>query len=263
MLLTDKATARQLINLTDAAGGKLPNVITDTYRKAMQMSEAAASLGVPEAAVAAAVAAALGKGVDPATDKEVQRLLNTNALANRGIFDRVDGIAFATFVDVCRDHADDIIETWRPTFQQATAALTLAHDTLGALSLDDTPGVLARGGDAPDQWAHAQRADQTITTLQAAHHALASITRTMRRERNYNTLTIAAVDYETWTTHQLNQARRTPWQLVQLGIDLSLPTVTEHAERIRTIEKGAADAQARAEAMARAVTTGRRGAEVR
>lgn len=242
MNITDRSTATQIITAITTTEAKVPKTVTDTYARAVKLSEATRNLSAGSGALAVAVAAALEDGRDPTADPEVQRVLTASQLANDGVMQAVDGIAFDRFRDVCREHADTIVAALRKPFDQAAAALNEAHDRIGSVPLDNTAAIIAKGGDAADAWASAQAASATIEAVVSGWSALGDFTRLAPLAPRYRTLRLAAVDLDTWHNHRLAHGTATPWEAVLAGLDLHLPTFSEYRDRVRSLEDQQAQA---------------------
>lgn len=237
MSTTERVLANQIMATTSATGAKAPKAVLDSYRRAVRISEAARSIPVPRGGLAVAVAAALDDGRDPASDPDVQRAVTANSLTGRGITDQVDDIAYARFLDVCRDQADAIISAWAKPFTVAAATLATAHQRIGSVALTDTDPIMRSGGDVAEIWSAAVSASQVIEAINAGWVALAQYTRLASIDPRYSLLRIASVDYATWTDKQLDRQKVTPWDAVILGLDPSLPTFTEYRRRVQTLEQ--------------------------
>lgn len=241
--ITDKAAARLLLNAITGTGAAAPSTIVDAHTAAATLSSQVRNLHPGEAALAAAVAAALEAGRDPAADPDVQRILTAAQLANDGLTQHVDAIAYGRFRDVCRAEADAVVHAWRAPFDQAAATLTTAHRRVGQLPLDDTADWLRHGSDIGQVWADAQAAAATVATITAGWSALVDLGRLATLDPRHRILRLAAVDYDTWHDQQLAFTTTTPWQAVLLGLPLSLPTPAEYQARVRHIENGSRKVQ--------------------
>ncbi len=237
MNIADRVTVRQLFAAFATTGTKPPRAVSDAHARATKLVDKVRSLGAGEDALSLAVAAAIDAGNDPTADPAVQRALVASQIANPGIVQAVDAIAFDHFRDVCKTHADDIVIAWRKPFDQAVAALSQAHGRLGAVNLSDTAAIVQMGGNAVEVWASAQAAEQTIEATVAGWSGLGTFTGLAPLAPRYRVLRLAAVvDFEVWRT---TNPGLTPWEAVLAGFTLDLPSFTGYRERVEAIEEQA------------------------
>lgn len=258
MNITDRAMSSQILNGFTDSGAKAPKAFTDAHERATRIATAARNLGAGQGALAQAVMQALDAGRDPATDPDVQRIAVAGLIANPGIEQQIDALAFEAFREACATHTDAIVNAWRKPFDAAAATLADAHQRLGNVALEDTTAIIAKGGDAADVWAQAQAATKTIEAVRHGWLGLVGITRAAPEDRNYTTLRIAECDPQTWAAQQLHGRKVGAWDAVLAGLTLSLPTPAEYRQRVSTITK-AQEAEARQLAdAAHGRSTGRR-----
>lgn len=234
--ITTKVTAKQIIAAIDATGATVPKAVAETYQQTLQLSQATGNLAPHPDALAAAVTTALDHGHDPAADPEVQRVLAATQIANQGLTNEVEAIAYHRFRDVCKHHTTTIIDGWSAPFDEAATILATAHQRIGSVPLEDTATILQRGEDIADVWAEAQNAVATVNSVTAGWAALAEFTHQAANNPRYHLLRIAEVSPATWTQHQLGQRRLTVWEAVILGLELTLPTMSEYRSRVAAIE---------------------------
>jgi len=231
---SDSMLARQVINVINATGIKVPAAVTDTWAQVGLLNSTVQKITPGD--LAAAVATAILAGRDPASDPDVLRVLAINQLtSNVNLSGAVAALGYDRFRAACLEHADAIVKAWRRPFSDAAATLTAAHQRIGHLQLDDTSTILRAGGDIAAVWASATAAVGVIDTITAGWTALGELTRTAPADRNHAVLRVADVDYQTWTAKQLHGKRMTPWELVLAGLTLSLPTAREYRERVAAI----------------------------
>lgn len=236
MNVTDRATAKQAFDALTATGAKPPKPVLDAWQQTSRLTAAVRDVAAPPYALAVAVAAALGDGRDPAADQEVQRVLTASQIANHGIIQAVDDLAYDRLRDVCRTQADAIVEAFRKPFDQAVDVLVRAHEQLGPVPLDDTDAVLRAGGDSGVVWGEAQIALTAVTTVTAGWSALGSFTRLALTDSRHTVLRMTAPDIEVVLEHGLDRARLSPWECLGRGLRLNLPTFTEYAESVAALE---------------------------
>lgn len=73
--------------------------------------------------VAAAIADAILAGKDPLASKDVQRAALATTLSNLNIESRLDAHAHEMSARALLEHADDVIDSWRPVVERADKAL--------------------------------------------------------------------------------------------------------------------------------------------
>jgi len=252
--ITDRAATGQIIEATTSTGAKPIPAIADAHARAVRLSAAVRNLGSRRDDLAVAVAAALDRGDDPGSDPEVQAILVRQQIDNEGVAQAVDAIAFETFREVCHEHADQLVQSWRVPFDQAAGVLFSAHAAIGDLPLDDHAGWLAKGKDVASTWGNARAADATIDRIVLGWSALGEFTRLVSRDRRWNVLRLGAVGPVTFGA--LND-KATAWEAILAGVVLSLPTFDQFHDRVRVIQEAAARAQADAEQAAHDWATGR------
>jgi hypothetical protein len=236
MSTTERVQAAQVMSTTTTTGAKAPKAVLDAYQRATRISDTVHSIPAPQGAVAVAVAAALDRGDDPAADAGVMQALTANSLVGRGITDAVDDIAYAQFLEVCRDEADAIINAWSRPFTGAADTLTAAHQRIGDLPLQDSATILQKGGDVAHVWAQATSASEVIDTIRTGWVALAQFTRLATIDPRYPVLRMAAVSGAVWTERNLERQQLSPWEALIAGLDLSLPTFGEYRQRVAQLE---------------------------
>jgi flavin-binding protein dodecin len=243
MNISDRSNAAQLIAALDKSGAKTPPAVAESYATTIRVSDAVRAIGVRPETVYTAIAAALTRGDDAASDLEVQRILASGQISNGGVIAGVDDIAFSRFREVCAGHADAIVTAFRKPFDQAATTLTTAHQSLGDVPLEDSGTILRIGGDAPAQWAKATAAAATVKNIALGWAALAAFTGISSDAIHHQVLRISAPSYEQWMSQELEGKHADPWGLVIAGLSLSLPTASEYRQRVAVITAGhAADA---------------------
>jgi len=257
MQITDKLHARQIVSTFEIVNAKPIKAVADGFDHANRLSAATRNLAAPESALSEAVAAALMADRDPAADAEVQRVLTASQIANQGVMQGVDAIAYDRFKAVCQQHTDAIVKAWSVPFVVASATLATVHQRIGDVPLEDAATILAMGSDAAALWAQARAASKVIEAASAGWLALGEFTRSASNDPRYPVLRIAAVDYRTWNVQQLERRRVTAWEAVAARLNLSLPTMAEYRARIATIEAGEQRSRQAAEAQRQDRITGR------
>lgn len=237
--ISDRAFIREIVEAFAATQTKPPKSLADALDRATHLAEAVQTMGAPDGALGVAVTAALDERRHPSACPEVQRVLTaTQLIGNHHLADQVTGAAADRVRGICQQEADHIIAGWSKPFDQAATTLTSAHGRLGSVPLADTTTIMALGGDAAAVWAQAQAAVATIDTIIGGWQALGEFTHTLQNNPNYRVLRLAAVDYQTWTANNLHRAKLTPWEILTVGLNLTLPSFAEYRTRVRVIEQG-------------------------
>ncbi len=239
MDITARTVANQIFTTFEATGIQAPKQLSEAHARAIMLDTAARTLGASNGGgLGVAVTAALDDGRDPAADPEVQRLLAARAMASDyNLADQVTGAAHEQVREVCHEHADAIVQAWAEPFDQAAATLTAARERLGAVPLDDSATILRLGDDIADVWAAAQRAVSSIDTIVSGWSALGTLTRLVAPNPNYRPLQLAEVSYDQWQAAGLRGKKPKPWELVIVGLTLSLPSFSEYKRRVAAIEQ--------------------------
>jgi hypothetical protein len=231
-----------IISRSKSVGAKLPAPVLEAHERANRITKAAATIYPPRDALMVAVIAALDAGRDPGADADVQRAHIAQQIgSSEGIGRGVGDILAGQMVEVFRDHADGIVRALVKPFDQAVKALTAAQDVLGPVALEDTAGILARGGNAAEVWAQAQGAAQVLASIEHAWQELAGLTRLASVEQHYPALRIASVDAETWRARNLHSRKLSAWEALSEGLSLSLPTMREYRQRIADLQRAEAE----------------------
>lgn len=229
------AHTRQIINSMQTLGITPPQTVTEAYDRMNRINAGLRGLG-SSAGLAEAAARAIADGGDPATDADVQRILNMAALGS--VTHGVETAATDELAATLRAQADQLVKAWRKPFDQAVATLTEAHQILGSVPLAETEAIIGRGGQAAEAWGRAQAATRTIDAIEPGWFALASICR-CDLTRRHMILRTADVDPEVWLDQNLTDQKMRPWDMLCAGLTLSLPTPQEYKERARAIEQTA------------------------
>lgn len=241
LIVRNTTQASTILNTMSTLGVNPPRAVAEAHDLAKRMlSQSDRLLNVAQGSLAVAVANALEAGVDPASDKEVQRLVTAAAISNQGVSQGVEGFVSDKLAAVFTAHADAVVKALSKPFDAAAGKLLDAHNVLGSVNLADTAGVLARGGAAPAAWADATQAAGTIDSIRSAWVALATLVR-RPPEPHFFILQIADVDPQTWIDLGLTERKMRPWEIVCEGIsNLSLPTLDEYRRRVASIATGRA-----------------------
>jgi len=224
----------------DLPGREDPEAVTSAYADAQRLSVAARELGSRDGVMSAAVIDALMRGKDPAADREVQRLSVLSSIANPGIGSAIEAHGTELIREALADHADEIVNAWRPGFDSAVAVLLDAFVIIGDLALDDSDAVLQRGAAATDAWANATKADDRVRRITEALQALGNFTRLTIVDKRHAALRLVDVDFQTWQSLALAGRQLSGWDAVRAGLTPSLPTLAEYRVRVRTLQEAQA-----------------------
>ncbi|MDV2477839.1 hypothetical protein F8M49_25020 [Rhodococcus zopfii] len=226
-------TARAVIANTRKLGCTIPDAIDAADERATRFTEAAGHIGAPDGELIDAFLAAVDTGKDPAADKNVQRALTADRLANENLRAAIDHHAAVLIIDALIDHAQHLFDEWHTITNRASTALTDAHAVLGDTDLDDTKAVVRLGGRAADAWANATNAVATIDRLNLVWQQWAEVTRRAPSNAAYSNLRFADIEPGDWRTHQLD-GRVAPWTIIRIGYTLDLADPDEMRRRIDT-----------------------------
>ena len=141
MNLTDRSNVSQLITALDKSGAKTPPAVTTAWQDTQKLSEGVRAIGCLPETVYAAIASAIQRGADPASDAEVQRILASGQISNGGCIAGVDDIAYGAFRQTCAEGSADIVAAFSKPFDVAARTLVDAHQVLGDVSLSDSDAV--------------------------------------------------------------------------------------------------------------------------
>lgn len=214
----------------------IPTPVADAQTEAQSVVERVTTL--TEAATPANLAALLTGlargGKNRPSDEEISNaLLASAAVAQPAALNLIQSEASSQVVQAMHEHAPELIEALRPTFDQAATDLDTAAGVLtGITDLADLQGVTQIGGNAAEQWKLAKAAENTIRNIEAT---LAKLARGGcypnpgdPRERR---LAILDADFD---GYRQVAAQTGPWTLRTLGT-LSLATANQLSERIARV----------------------------
>jgi hypothetical protein len=71
MSVTERVQAAAVMSSTTSTGAKIPKQVTDSFQRAVRISDGVRSNPAPQGALAVAVASALERGDDPAIDRDL------------------------------------------------------------------------------------------------------------------------------------------------------------------------------------------------
>lgn len=259
MNMTDRTAINLIVSQIEKTGAKLPKPIRDAQARAAKATERARQMNLDEAALSAAVVAAMIEDRDPAADPEVQRLLAQRTLIQGGLLAAVERASTDAVREALGDKADAVVRALQKPYSEAAAELVAAHEVLGDLPLNDTAAILSAGPEAADAWAKARRALEVVDASAKVFTTLMSFTRLLQLNPHHKALRFATVDWATWTRegYGAGDANTTPWDLVRAGLVLALPTAEEYRARVAALDEGSRRTQLEAERRNRDALMGR------
>lgn len=226
-------------------------------RKAVASAEALRKISAEQVVgegptLADAVAAAIRAGTEPLASADVQRALHAEQMAQANIGARLDDLAGREVVAALTEHADAIIETWRPVTEQAGEALAAFRAIAPGADITDTGIATHLPARALTPWGAARDAVVRLEQVAAAWAQLAEITGQAYIHHGNRPLILADLNFD-----QLDQLGHNPkpGTVAQLdvSIDLASPEVfTERASRMNEARAEQHAQQAAAPALAQA-----------
>lgn len=230
---TRMAPLRQFLTQAETLGLKLPKGVLQARAVNDKVSAGVAAIPAHNlTGVAVAVADALSRDSDPLTDPAVAKAIALSVITGTGVFIHIEAASLARLADSCDQAQDEIVAELRKPFDQAAAALVLAHERIGDLDLtDDTQLILAKGGDIAKIWATAVEANKLIDQIILAWFSLSQIIRTEQADRRWINLRLVNTDAETFDRLNWGRVAISAWDAVRAGVELSLPTLSEYTER--------------------------------
>lgn len=201
-------------------------------------------------ALADAVAAAVRAGTEPLASPDVQRALHAEHMAQVNITARLGDLGNREIIAALTEHADAIIETWRPVAEQAGEALAAFRAIAPGADITDATIASRLPARALTPWGAARDATARLEQVAAAWTQLAEITSHAYIHHGNRPLILADLDFD-----QLDQLGHNPkpGTVAQLDVSIELATAAEFAERAARINAARAEHGAeRAAAPARA-----------
>lgn len=232
------------LNATRKLGATLPTALESAEARANNIVKAAGNMAPPPHELLNAIIRAVDNGKAPADDKDVQRMLHGQALANDAVLHGLRSEAAQLLTEALIEHQGALFKAWRTVFDKATTDLHTAHQVLGHANLADTDTIVRMGPEASTAWSTANNAMIALRDVMAAWQGWATATRQADTSSAHAVLRIADIDWNTYREHQLG-GTVDYWKLVQLGISFSLADAQTYKHRVAELQ-----AQQRAEAAA-------------
>lgn len=215
---------------SDSLRVALPKPILDAIAAAekLQATRREDPFTTAGAGLSSAVADALLAGKDPLDSKAVQRAALGMMLSEANMPGRLSGHADQILADAVAKHADEIIETWRPTVQRVSDTLANFRRLAPGADLNDA-GIVGRlPAEALTPWGQAKEAVRLLDKVAQGWNAVASAVNLQIPDRGGRLLAFANLSLE-----QVNQlpSRSKPEALAQFDMALDLADVTTYRER--------------------------------
>lgn len=243
------AKVQTVLAATRRIGAPLPVAITTAADRAAAIARAGENVARPHHELMAAMVRAVDQGKDPALDKDVQRWIAGQALANDAVLHGMRAEAADILTTALIEHQADLLTSWRTLFDNTVDTLHDTHDVLGDIDLTNTEAIVQRGPDANTAWATATNAITTLRNIATAWQTWATATRAAAVNRDHAIHIVAEVDWQTYRDNTLG-GTVDYWQLVGLDVTLTLADPDEYKQRIRDVDTERA-AEAAAEKAAR------------
>lgn len=240
--MSDLATRTALpfvVATSKRLGATLPPKLTEALESADRLrSERRALRDVPD--ITAAVAASILAGKDPLASKDVQRAALAHQLNDLNIENRLNDHAHQRGANALLEHADAIIDSWRPAVEKAEQALQRFRDLVpGVNPLEDgLPTGLPTQALTP--WGEAREAAAIVDEVGKGWHALASIGAAYIGQHG-RPIMVADLSYDQVTSLGGNPKCI---DVVRLGVPIELASTTTYAERAARLAEGAQERRA-------------------
>lgn len=239
--LATRTTAPLVVATCKRLGVDVPEVLADALATANRLrSDRRAFDDAPD--LTAAVAAAIWAGKDPFTSKDVQRAALAVQFKEMNMGHRLGGYADQHATAALVEHADAVIEAWRPVVEKADLAFRRFRELV--------PGVDPLGPDMPTglptaaltPWGEAREAAALLEQLGKGWQALASIGAAYIPQGG-RPLIVADVPLE-----QLAQLGTNPKcdDVARLDIPLDLADTKTYAERVARLAREQQEQQSHA-----------------
>ena len=227
-------SARFLINTLDTLNVPTSDTLAATITAADKLRNHTPNTGP---SIAEAIAAAITKGTDPATDRDVKDAVTRAAISTNEIREELNQHADTTTAEAIEDDYDAIMDGLKERFNTEAATLTEAHTTLHGADLTNTNQILARGAAAATAWGAAQTALQQVNLIRAAWDSLATITRkaTSTGGGRQALIYCEVPDIDTYRDGNYGNLGLDPWGVLTAGGTLALASHAEYQQRGRTI----------------------------
>jgi hypothetical protein len=227
------ATSRKL-------GAEIPAALAEKLADVDRLRTERRSLrDVPD--VAAAVADAILAGRDPLASKDVQRAALATTLNGLNISSRLDEHAHNMAAAALLEHADEVIDTWRPTVERADKALKRFREFVpaGDPRADGLPTGLPAKALTP--WGEAREAADLLEKIGQGWIALASVGAARIGTAGGRPIIVADLSAE-----QVRQLGTSPKciDVTRLDVALDLASTATYAERSERLAREEREQQA-------------------
>ncbi|RJT81960.1 hypothetical protein D6T63_04220 [Arthrobacter cheniae] len=170
-------TVRQLLKAADAHKVTIPVQIRKELDRRMGLINAAAELNFTGKSVPEAVNDSLEAGTDPFTDQGIQEAIVMEKLRQMSGTEALTEVARTRLYTVVADNLDEIVEAFKPVYDEAGQRLSAAHAVLIAGGMDDLDDerILKAGIEVARANTEAREALHTLQALDSAINMLLSI----------------------------------------------------------------------------------------
>ncbi|GAA1446406.1 hypothetical protein GCM10009641_69900 [Mycobacterium cookii] len=239
--MSDLATRTALpfvVATTKRLGATLPPKLAEALESVERLrTERRAFKDVPD--ITAAVAASILAGKDPLASKDVQRAAIAQQLIDLNIEHRLNEHAHQRGANALLEHADAVIDSWRPAVEKAEAALRRFRDLVPGVSPLDDGLPVGLPTQALTPWGEAREAAAIVEEVGKGWHALANLGAAYVGQHG-RPIMVADLTYE-----QVQGLGTTPKciDVIRLDVPIELASTTTYAERAARIAQGAQDHQ--------------------
>lgn len=226
-------TVRQLLKTADAHNITIPARIREELDRRMQLINAAAELDFTGKSVPEAVNDSLEAGTDPFTDQGIQEAIVMEKLRQMSGTEALTDVARTRLHSVVAGNLDEIVQAFKPAYDEAGQRLSTAHAVLtthGIEDLDDER-ILQAGIEVARANTEAREALNTLQALDSAINMLLGITG--RLDGTPVGRTVRTLDTGDTPADNIRMLGKnlTHWQGVSAGHTVSLATPTETTQR--------------------------------
>lgn len=233
--MTDIATrtaAPLVLNVSRKLGVEIPKALAEALDEAATLRTREVIPATPS--VPEAVAQAVLAGRDPLTSKEVQRAALALTLSQLNLEHRLREYADERAAAALREHADAVIDTWRPTVERIDQAFANFRALVPGVDplAEHLPTGLPTKALTP--WGEAKEAAALLEQIVKGWQAIASVGTANIRESRHRLLIVADCTPEQMT--ELG-TRAKPQDVARFDLPLDLASVQTFAERVKRMDQ--------------------------
>lgn len=181
-----------------------------------------------------ALAKAVWAGRDPLADKAVQRAALAAQLMSANIGPRLEGYAAQHAADALSEHADALVETWRPVVERIDKAFARFRKLAPGADLLDKHLPTGLPTKALTPWGEAKEAAAQLDQLGKGWTALAAAASLYMGDNSTRPLIVADLALEQLDTLG-NRAK--PIDVASLDVSLDLASLDTYADRLARLVK--------------------------